>query len=79
MVGRGCVAPTEGAAYDDQGRMSLGTASRIYAATPGAPRHDEKMLPAERRSVTNGVWMGRNHGTTIDSPDPQFTTDVLRR
>lgn len=75
----GCGAPTEGATSDDQGRMSLGTASHICAAAPGGPRYDESMSPEARRSVMNGIWMCRNHGTAIDAPDPQFTTDILRR
>lgn len=58
--------------------MSVGTASHICAAAPGGPRYDEKMTLDERRSVTNGVWMCRNHGTAIDSPDSKFTTELLR-
>ena len=74
----GCRASTEGATSDDNGRMSVGTASHICAAAPGGPRYDEKMSPDERRSVINGIWMCRSHGTAIDSPDPKFTTELLR-
>jgi hypothetical protein len=73
----GCRAFTEGATSDDNGRMSVGTASHICAAAPGGPRYDEKMSPDERRSVTNGIWMCRNHGTAVDSPDSKFTTELL--
>ncbi|NER62270.1 hypothetical protein G3435_24580 [Pseudomonas sp. MAFF212428] len=58
--------------------MSVGTASHICAAAPGGPRYDEKMTMDEHRSVTNGIWMCRNHGTAIDSPDLKFTTELLR-
>ena len=74
----GCRVFTEGATSDDTGRMSVGTASHICAAAPGGPRYDEKMTMDERRSVTNGIWMCRNHGTAIDSPDSKFTTELLR-
>lgn len=74
----GCRAFTEGATSDENGRMSVGTASHICAAAPGGPRYDENMSPEERRSVTNGIWMCRSHGTAIDSPDPKFTTELLR-
>jgi hypothetical protein len=57
--------------------MSVGTASHICAAAPGGPRYDGEMSPEQRRSVTNGIWMCRNHGTAIDSVDSKFTTDVL--
>ena len=74
----GCRASTEGATSDDNGRMSVGTASHICAAAPGGPRYDDKMSSEERRSVTNGIWMCRNHGTAVDSPDPKFTVEFLR-
>lgn len=74
----GCRVFTEGATSDENGRMSVGTASHICAAAPGGPRYDEKMTMDERRSVTNGIWMCRNHGTAIDSPDSKFTTELLR-
>jgi hypothetical protein len=74
----GCRASTEGATSDDNDRMSVGTASHICAAAPGGPRYDDKMSADERRSVTNGIWMCRNHGTAIDSPDPKFTVELLR-
>ena len=73
----GCRAPTEGATSDDDGRMSVGTASHICAAAPGGPRYDDKMSPEQRRSVANGIWMCRNHGTVIDSSDSKYTTEVL--
>lgn len=74
----GCRVFTEGATSDENGRMSVGTASHICAAAPGGPRYDETMTIVERRSVTNGIWMCRNHGTVIDSPDSKFTTGLLR-
>lgn len=74
----GCRAFTEGATSDENERMSVGTASHICAAAPGGPRYDEKMSPDERSSVTNGIWMCRNHGTAIDAPDSKFTIELLR-
>jgi hypothetical protein len=57
--------------------MSMGTASHICAASPLGPRYDPNMSPEQRSSVGNGIWMCRNHGTIIDSTDPEFTTEVL--
>jgi hypothetical protein len=36
------------------------------------------MSPAERSSANNGVWMCRDHGKAVDSPDPEFTVERLR-
>lgn len=54
-------------------------ASHICAAAEGGPRYDPKMTPQERSAVENGMWTCRNHGTAIDSPDPEYTAELLRR
>nr|WP_321440569.1 hypothetical protein [uncultured Hyphomonas sp.] len=68
-----CRKPTVG------GEVNIGTAAHICAAAPGGPRYDPNMTRQERRSEQNGIWMCRNHGAAIDSNDPQFTVEILRR
>lgn len=72
-----CRAATVGATSDADGVIVVGTAAHICAAAPGGPRYDEKQSPEERSSVTNGIWMCRNHGTAIDSTDSKFTVAQL--
>ena len=36
------------------------------------------MSSEERSSTRNGIWMCRDHGKAIDSPDPEFTVEQLR-
>ncbi|WP_027160797.1 hypothetical protein [Mesorhizobium sp. WSM1293] len=73
-----CRAPTVGATSDGEGEINIGTAAHICAAAPGGPRYNEKMLPEERSSAKNGIWMCRDHGKAIDSTDPEFTVERLR-
>ena len=56
----------------------VGTAAHICAAAPDGPRYDSDQTPMQRRASENGIWMCRNHGTAIDSKDPEFTAETLR-
>src|SRR5689334_14490011 len=60
------------------GGINIGEASHICAAAPGGARYDPKQTPEQRRAAENGIWMCRDHGTAIDSGDPQFTVEKLR-
>ncbi|MEZ5491035.1 MAG: hypothetical protein R3F50_12055 [Gammaproteobacteria bacterium] len=73
-----CRSPTVGATSDGEGEINIGTAAHICAAAPGGPRYDEMMSSEERSSTRNGIWMCRDHGKAIDSPDPEFTVEQLR-
>lgn len=73
-----CRTPTVGATSDGEGEINIGTAAHICAAAPGGARYDETMSAEERSSAKNGIWLCRDHGTAIDSTDPEFTVERLR-
>jgi len=73
-----CRAPTVGATSDGNGEILVGTAAHICAAAPGGPRYDQSMSSEEHRSAHNGIWLCRDHGTAVDSHDPEFTVELLR-
>jgi len=60
------------------GDIMVGTAAHICAAAPDGPRYDPNQTQEQRRAAENGIWMCRNHGTAIDSKDPEFTVERLR-
>jgi hypothetical protein len=60
------------------GDIMVGTAAHICAAAPDGPRYDPNQTPEQRRATENGIWMCRDHGTAIDSKDPEFTVATLR-
>jgi hypothetical protein len=59
------------------GDIMVGTAAHICAAAPDGPRYDPNQTPEQRRAAENGIWMCRDHGTAIDSKDPEFTVSKL--
>lgn len=67
-----CRRPTVG------GDIMVGTAAHICAAAPDGPRYDPNQTQEQRRAAENGIWMCRDHGTAIDSKDPEFTVAKLR-
>lgn len=74
-----CRALTVGPAIARSGgRMSVGVAAHITAASPGGPRYDPTLSPEQRISVENGLWLCQNHAKEIDNDTIHFTVDVLR-
>lgn len=57
---------------------STGMAAHIHAASPGGPRYLLSMTPVERKDISNGIWMCRNHGTLIDEDYHTYTADAIR-
>lgn len=73
----GCLAETVGANSNGTSVIDIGTAAHICAASQNGPRYDDTMTQEERRSARNGIWMCRDHGKAIDTPDPQFSVKLL--
>lgn len=61
------------------GELNAGTAAHICAAAPQGPRYDATMTPDQRKSVDNGIWLCKIHGTTIDAKDSAFTVEQLHK
>lgn len=74
-----CRRPTVGSNSDGNGEMMLGIAAHICAAAPDGPRYDPDQTPEQRRSVDNGLWLCRLHGTAIDARDSKFTVELLHQ
>ncbi len=74
-----CREPTVGATSDGDDVINVGVAGHISAAAPGGPRYDPDMKPDQRRSPDNGIWLCQDHAKALDSNDPEFTVENLRR
>ena len=74
-----CREPTVGATSDGDDEINVGVAGHIAAAAPGGPRYDPEMTPDQRRSPDNGIWLCQDHAKALDSNDPEFTVENLRR
>lgn len=58
-------------------KINNGIAAHICAASPGGPRFDPSMTPEMRKSISNGIWMCRNHGNLVDADHCQYTVETL--
>lgn len=58
---------------------SVGVASHIKGAAPGAPRYDRAQTPAERSDFANGIWLCQTCSRKIDGDVGTWTVDVLKQ
>lgn len=76
----GCGKNTVGPdSADPKKRINNGTAAHICAAASNGPRYDASMSTEDRRAITNGIWMCKDHGTLIDSDYTIYSSDTLRQ
>lgn len=73
-----CKRPTSGAQLGGPGAVSIGEAAHITAASPGGPRYDPSLTPAERSGQENGVWLCRTCAALVDRDPSAFTAERLR-
>ena len=76
---RGCQKITVGPSDESDSRTTnIGVAAHICAASKGGPRYVENMTQAERRHITNGIWLCSDHAALIDRDKAKYTIDILR-
>ncbi|BBP71876.1 hypothetical protein PHLH6_38800 [Pseudomonas sp. Seg1] len=73
-----CSVHTHGAKGSLDGAFSIGVACHITAAAPGGPRYDQNQSAAERRDVSNGIWMCQTHSRLVDADDSPYPVELLR-
>ncbi|NKC21123.1 HNH endonuclease [Pseudoalteromonas sp. S4498] len=75
----GCGKNTVGPdSADPSKKINNGTAAHICAAAERGPRYDSNMSTEERRAITNGIWMCKDHGALIDSDFSVYSVETLR-
>jgi hypothetical protein len=78
----GCGVPTIGPSDEtDESSSATGMGCHIAAAAggPGARRYRPDMSAAERRSISNGIWMCYTHGKLIDTDETRFSVAMLQK
>ncbi|MCW8932370.1 MAG: HNH endonuclease [Gammaproteobacteria bacterium] len=74
----GCYRNTVGPNSDDPSKkINNGIAAHIHAAASGGPRYNPEMTPKERKHISNGIWMCRNHGNLIDADYTEYSASTL--
>ncbi len=73
-----CRALTSGPQENPAKALNIGVAAHITAASPGGPRYDPELLPEERSSPSNGLWLCQNCAKLIDNDPTRFAADLLK-
>ena len=74
-----CMKLTAGPHSDDSKSLSTGHAAHIHAAAPNGPRYDPTQSAAQRKAITNGVWLCRVCGDIVDKDAAAHTPAQLRQ
>ncbi|WP_312594202.1 hypothetical protein [Stutzerimonas nitrititolerans] len=75
-----CYAPTSGAKTgDEEGVLNMGIGAHICAASPGGPRFDPDMTPAQRAAYKNGVWLCIPCSNKIDKDPLAYPVELLHQ
>jgi tetratricopeptide (TPR) repeat protein len=74
-----CGAVTSGPGLDPNSAVNVGVAAHITAASPGGPRYDPALTPAERAAALNGIWLCQTCAKLIDTDLSRYKADVLRQ
>src|ERR1700721_559787 len=78
----GCDASTSGPSSESPTAVAnTGTAAHISGAAPGkgSRRYDPSLTPEQRKSIENGIWCCRSHGTLIDTDELTYTIPMLKQ
>lgn len=74
-----CRRLTSGPNDDPATAVNLGVAAHIAAASEGGPRYDLSMTPAQRASISNGIWLCQTCAKLVDSDVKKYPATLLLR
>ena len=74
-----CRRSTSGPHSDPTSTVNIGVAAHITAASPGGPRFDPELTPAERQYITNGIWLCQSCAKLVDTDVVFFTVSLLKQ
>lgn len=74
-----CLKLTAGPHSNEAKSLTTGHAAHIHAASPNGPRYDKNQTPAERKAISNGLWLCRECGDIVDKDDAPHSPALLRQ
>lgn len=74
-----CLKLTAGPHSDASKSLTTGHAAHIHAAAAEGPRYDSMQTPAERKAISNGLWLCRECGDIVDKDDSPHSPQLLRQ
>ena len=74
-----CRAITTGPHSDEAKSVCVGEASHITAASPGGKRYDDSLTSAQRKAISNGIWLCEKCAKLIDTDEIRYSVPLLLR
>ena len=74
-----CLKLTAGPHSDENKSLTTGHAAHIHAAAVGGPRNDPDQTPAQRKAISNGLWLCRECGDIVDKDDSPHSATLLKQ
>lgn len=74
-----CLKLTAGPHSDAEKSLTTGHAAHINAASPAGPRYDINQTPAQRKHISNGLWLCRECGDIVDKDDAPHSPSLLKQ
>ena len=72
-----CLKLTAGPHSDPSRSLTTGHAAHIHAAAPGGARYDANQTSAQRKAISNGLWLCRECGDIVDKDDAPHSPSLL--
>jgi hypothetical protein len=72
-----CLKLTAGPSKEEDKSLTTGHAAHIHAASPNGPRYDPNQTKAQRKAITNGLWLCRECGDIVDKDSSSHTPEQL--
>lgn len=72
-----CGATTSGPTESAHGSVNVGEAAHIYGANPGSARYKAEMMPVERSSISNAIWLCGNCHKLVDDDASRYPAGLL--
>ena len=74
-----CRRLTTGPHTDPGKSVNLGVAAHITAASPGGPRYNPHLTPAQRQAFENGIWLCQTDAKLIDSDEIKYSVRLIHQ
>ncbi len=74
-----CRALTSGPQLIEEKAVNVGVASHIAGAASLGPRYDPAMTSAQRKAISNGIWLCQNCAKIIDNDERRYPVEMLRK
>ncbi|MCG8576919.1 MAG: hypothetical protein MI810_18705 [Flavobacteriales bacterium] len=74
-----CRKGTVGPRTEGNKTVNIGIAAHITAASEGGPRFNKDLSSAERKDISNGIWLCQNCAKLIDNDPSKYSVELIHK